>query len=58
MSWNSWSEFAAMGGYGPYVWGSFGVAFLLLALEVAALDRRWRLAIGRIRQRADAEPRA
>jgi len=34
MIWNSWSEFWAMGGYGLYVWGSFGVTALLMALEV------------------------
>jgi heme exporter protein D len=26
--WNSFSEFLAMGGYGLYVWGSFGVTAL------------------------------
>ena len=34
MIWNSWSEFWAMGGYGIYVWGSFGVTALCLALEM------------------------
>ena len=34
MIWNSWSEFWAMGGYGLYVWGSFGVTALCVALEV------------------------
>ena len=34
MIWNSWSEFWAMGGYGLYVWGSFGVTALCLALEM------------------------
>ena len=34
MIWNSWSEFWAMGGYGLYVWGSFGVSALCLALEM------------------------
>ena len=34
MSWGSFSEFLAMGGYGPYVWGSYGVAALCIALEV------------------------
>ena len=58
MSWDSWNEFAAMGGYGPYVWGSFGMVFLLMALEVAALDWRWRAVRERIAQRAGAEPRA
>jgi len=34
MNWNSWTEFWAMGGYGLYVWGSFGVTALCVALEM------------------------
>ena len=34
MIWNNWSEFWAMGGYGLYVWGSFGVTALCVALEM------------------------
>jgi heme exporter protein D len=34
------SDFLAMGGYAWYVWGSYGVTFVLLAAEVAALIRR------------------
>ncbi len=40
MNWGSFSEFLAMGGYGLYVWGSFGVTVLLLALELALLLAR------------------
>ena len=29
--WSSWSDFLAMGGYGLYVWGSFGVTALVMA---------------------------
>jgi len=42
MSWHSLGEFAAMGGYGAYVWGAFGVVFALMAAEVGALAWRWR----------------
>jgi heme exporter protein D len=35
MIWNSWNDFWAMGGYGLYVWGSFGVTAMCMALEVA-----------------------
>jgi len=31
-----------MGGYAPYVWGSYGVTFVLLAAEVLALLKRKR----------------
>jgi heme exporter protein D len=34
------TEFLSMGGYAFYVWGSYGVAFAALALEVALLVRR------------------
>ena len=34
MIWNSWNEFWTMGGYGLYVWGSFGVTALCVALEM------------------------
>ena len=34
MIWNSWNDFWAMGGYGLYVWGSFGVTALCVALEM------------------------
>ena len=33
MNWNSLGEFLAMGGYGLYVWGSFGMCALVLAAE-------------------------
>jgi heme exporter protein D len=36
------SEFLAMGGYGFYVWSSYGVTFALLALEVILLIRKVR----------------
>jgi len=40
--WASVSDFLAMGGYGLYVWGSFGVTALALAMELAALRARRR----------------
>ena len=40
MHWNSWAEFAHMGGYGLYVWGSYGVALALLAGEAWASRAR------------------
>jgi heme exporter protein D len=36
------SEFLAMGGYAWYVWGSYGVTFLALLLEVIFLMKRSR----------------
>ena len=34
------SEFLAMGGYGFYVWGSYGMAALCIVLEVFFLNKR------------------
>lgn len=36
------SEFLAMGGYGGYIWGAYGVTFVLLAIEVITLLKRKR----------------
>jgi heme exporter protein D len=45
MQWNSLSEFISMGGYGFYVWGSYGVTLVLLAAEIIMLrSRRRRIA--------------
>jgi heme exporter protein D len=40
MQWGSLAEFFAMGGYGLYVWPSFGVTALCMAGEVLAVWRR------------------
>jgi len=36
----NWSEFFAMGGYSLYVWGSYGMAALVLVFNVLAARRR------------------
>ena len=38
------SEFFHMGGYGLYVWGSYGVTFFLLFMEMLLLRKRSRQA--------------
>ena len=40
MQWNSVGEFFAMGGYGLYVWGSFGVTAVALLIEPLLLRKR------------------
>ncbi|NLF55776.1 MAG: heme exporter protein CcmD [Thauera phenolivorans] len=65
MQWESWSAFWEMGGAAGFVWGSYGVTFLLVALELVLVLRRrkeavrkllrWRRAIGKDRNgRTDA----
>ncbi len=36
----NWGEFFAMNGYAFYVWGSYGVAFLVFAVEIAMVRHR------------------
>jgi heme exporter protein D len=45
MQWSSTSEFFAMGGHGLYVWGSYGVAALLMLVEPWLAARRRRRAL-------------
>ena len=40
MNWGSLNEFLAMGGYGFYVWGSYGIAVLCICLEIFLLKSR------------------
>jgi heme exporter protein D len=42
MTWGGASEFLQMGGYGLYVWGSFGMCALVLLVELAAVAQRRR----------------
>ena len=37
MNWGSLDAFLAMGGYGFYVWGSYGVTALCIILEIFSL---------------------
>ena len=49
MHWNSFDEFIHMGGYGLYVWGSYGLTLLVMAVEshlAAARHRRAKAEIG------------
>ena len=38
------SEFLSMGGYGFYVWGSYGVAALAIVVEIVSVRARRRAA--------------
>ena len=42
MNWGSAGEFFAMGGYAFYVWGSYAVTFLLIAVELVLVAARHR----------------
>ena len=45
MNWGSASEFFSMGGNGAFVWGSYGVFALVVALEPWLAWRRRRAAM-------------
>jgi heme exporter protein D len=53
--WSSWSEFLAMGGYGLYVWGSFGVTAAVMLADVLALRARHRTLMRENRDNAEFE---
>ena len=45
MNWGSAPEFFAMGGYGLYVWASYGAAAVLMLAEPLLAARRHRQAL-------------
>ena len=55
MQWSSWSEFWSMGGYGYYVWMSFGAALAAVAVEVILLRLRREQAMHQIEAERDLE---
>ena len=50
MNWGSLDAFLAMGGYGFYVWSSYAVTFVLMAVEVALLRARRRAIMNQLRR--------
>jgi heme exporter protein D len=54
MIWNSASEFFAMGGYGPYVWGSFGLCAIAFAAEWVLVKQRRHAILARLRRQGIA----
>jgi heme exporter protein D len=55
MIWNSWNDFWAMGGYGLYVWGSFGVTALCMLVEIFWVQRAREQALNQIANELAAE---
>ena len=56
--WNSFADFLAMGGYGFYVWGSFGVTALIMTIEPIMVARNRRITVARLKRQLRAESRA
>ncbi|MDR2837612.1 MAG: heme exporter protein CcmD [Azonexus sp.] len=55
--WNSFADFVHMGGYGLYVWGSFGVTALVLVVEPILVARRRKNTIALLKRQLRAETR-
>ena len=55
--WNSFADFIAMGGYGFYVWGSFGATALIMAIEPIVVARNRKNTIARLKRQLRAENR-
>ena len=58
IAWSSAAEFFAMGGYGLYVWGSFGMAAAVMAAEATLLRRRRHALRALLADVADEPPAA
>ena len=52
MHWTSLEEFLHMGGYGLYVWGSYGVTLAVMLLEPLLAVRRRRRALAQLSEGA------
>jgi heme exporter protein D len=55
MNWESPAAFFAMGGYGLYVWGSFGACALLMIAEPILAAKRRRDILRSLRRERLAE---
>ncbi|MEW6312908.1 MAG: heme exporter protein CcmD [Pseudomonadota bacterium] len=48
MNWASWADFWDMGGRAFYVWGSYGLALLLMVGELVILSKSRRTLLQRL----------
>ncbi len=55
--WNSLGDFLHMGGYGLYVWGSFGVTALSMIVEPILVARNRKTTLSRLKRQLRAESR-
>lgn len=55
MNWGSAGEFFAMGGYGLYVWGSFGMCAVLMIMEPILVGKRRSSILRSLRRERIAE---
>lgn len=48
------AEFFAMNGYGFYVWGSYGVALLVIGIEIVLVRHKRTITLRQLRMERDA----
>ncbi|OIR17314.1 heme exporter protein D (CcmD) [mine drainage metagenome] len=49
----SWADFFAMNGYAFYVWGSYGAALLVFAIEIVMVRHRRKVTLRELRLMRD-----
>ncbi len=49
----NWADFFAMNGYAFYVWGSYGAALIVFAIEIALVRNRRKIALRELRLMRD-----
>lgn len=52
---NSWHEFLTMGGYGAYVWPSYGVVLVVMIVNAILPSRRQRALLKQLRRSQSSE---
>lgn len=50
----SWAEFFAMKGYALYVWGSYGIAMLVLIIEIILVRHKRKITLQQLHLIRDA----
>ena len=50
VTWKSAADFWAMGGYGFYVWGSYGAVVVVFGIELWLLKARRKRALAEVKQ--------
>jgi heme exporter protein CcmD len=49
MNWSNWDAFVAMGGHGPYVWGSVVAVLGAVGVELVQASRRHQAVLRTLR---------
>jgi heme exporter protein D len=55
MQWNSFQDFWHMGGYGFYVWTSYGLTAVVVAVEIVQTRMRRKRVLQQLRDNFDSE---